>query len=301
MNYENYYKRMVSPQRSIDADDFGTAWWSLLGKIVSFGDPVSPRDMGTRELLGVRLCVEDLTRNIVVHPDRQANYRFMVAEWLWIAAGRDDVATISRFNKKVAEMSSDDGVTFRGAYGPRINPQYEYLFSCLRQKPDTRQAVASIWTPSPTPSRDIPCTLTWQLLLREGKLHGIVTMRSSDIWLGLTYDFFNFSMLTLGIAGELEVEPGSLTFNLGSSHLYDRDLDKARRVLDDPDSLKTFRSPRLPGRPPANVILDDVMGLSHLGSLPDPWYQYLTALRCEKSVDALSVLYDLGGNHATKP
>lgn len=275
---------------SVDYEDFGTVWFTLLDRIVKYGRPVSPRDQGTKELIGVRLCVEDMTQNVLVHPDRAPNYRFMVAEWLWIAAGRGDVATIARFNRNIAQFS-DNGITFRGAYGPRLNLQYEYLFSCLREKQDTRQAVASIWSENPLPSRDIPCTLTWQLLLRDGKLHGIVTMRSSDIWLGLPYDFFNFSMLTMGMAGELGAEPGSMTFNLGSSHLYDRDRDKAHQVLHHPDGLETVPSPRLPGRPPANVLLDHIdEGFGPLGPPPDPWHEYLKCLRCQTSAMALSVL-----------
>jgi thymidylate synthase len=51
-------------------------------------------------------------------------------------------------------------------------------------------------------------------------------MRSSDIWLGLPYDMFNFSMIT-GYIGLIlrqkmcrEVSMGWVTINVGSSHLY---------------------------------------------------------------------------------
>jgi thymidylate synthase len=276
---------------NVDAADFGRAWYELLDRLYHCGEPSSPRDQATRELIGVRLHVDDMTQNILLHPERALNFRFMVAEWLWIAAARNDAAFINRYNRRVAEMSSDDGVTLAGAYGPRLAPQLDYLLSTLRQKADSRQAVATIWTPNPEPSRDVPCTVSWQLLLRHGKLHAVVTMRSSDIWLGLPYDFFNFSMLTMGLAGELEVEPGSITFNLGSSHLYNRDQVGAIKVLDDPGGIDTLNSPRLPGRPPAEAIIEaSDLNYSRGFRFGDLWDTYLKVLTCQTSAMAMDIL-----------
>jgi thymidylate synthase len=277
----------------VEYDNFADSWISLLAKIIIRGKSYSPREQATLELIPAQLYVDDMRKNILVHPARNLSYRFMVAEWLWIAAGREDVASISRYNRHIANFS-DDGATFRGAYGPRLLPQVNYLLETLR-KPDSRQGVASIWTPCPGPSKDIPCTLTWQLLSRGGKLHGIVNMRSSDIWLGLPYDFFNFSMLSMGIAGELGLEPGSLTFNLGSSHLYARDLEKANEVQSAARSLDLCVSPNLPGLPPAEDILDNAdpgKGIT-LEGLRQPWATYDKVLCAETNRDALSILGDL--------
>ena len=158
------------------------------------------------------------------------------------------------------------------------------------RKPGSRQCVIQIWTPTPAPSKDIPCTLSWQLLARDGALHAVVTMRSSDIWLGMPYDFVSFSQLTNGLAGELGLVPGSLVFNLGSSHLYDRDREKAAGVLLQPSLLECVSSPRLPGQPPADEILnyDDEL-------LTAPWSIYRDALQSKTSVDALTCLKVLGG------
>ena len=266
-------------------DDFTSAWFALLKNLFDNGLPVSPRGYETHELLGVQLRVKDMTKNILVHPVRGLGYRFMLAEWLWIAAGRGDVETVARYNKHIAQFS-DNGTTFAGAYGTRILPQSEYLLEQLK-KPHSRQAVVSIWTPSPAPSKDIPCTLIWQLLARGGELHAIVTMRSSDIWLGLPYDAFNFSMLSMSVAGELGLTPGSLTFNLGSSHLYDRDREKAAAVLAAPELLSVVSSPQLPGLTPADAIL------SYDELLTAPWSIYRDALQAKTNGDVLYCLRSL--------
>ena len=271
----------------VENTNFALAWFDLLNTLYTCGKPVSPRGFETREILGVQLRVSDMTQNILVHSARALSYRFAIAEWLWIAAGREDVESIAKYNKHIAQFS-DDGVTFYGAYGKRLTPQMDYLLEQL-QKPHSRQAVASIWTPNPVPSRDIPCTLTWQLLARDGKLHAIVTMRSSDVWLGIPYDFINFSLLSMGIAGELGLVPGSLIFNLGSSHLYDRDREKAAAVLTAPELLQCVNSPRLPGLAPA----DNILNYDEL--LTSPWSIYRDALQAKTNADALFCLKELGG------
>lgn len=272
---------------SVVYNNFGRAWFDLLRKLRLNGDDVNPRDQGTTELLNAHVIVTDMRANILAHPNRALNYRFMVAEWLWIAAGRSDVATIAQWNKNIAQFS-DNGLSFNGAYGPRLAPQINWLLEQLR-KSDTRQAVASIWTPTPAPSKDIPCTLTWQVLARRGQLHAIVNMRSSDIWLGLPYDFFNFSMLTMGLAGELGLEPGSIGFNLGSSHLYNRDRVKADAVLAMPGTLRTLHTSCLPGAPPANSLLN---GWQHADIV---WKRYADALAAPTSAAAFHLLEGMGG------
>ncbi len=270
----------------VSTGNFSQAWFELLERLYEEGRPVSPRGYETHELIGVQLRVEDMTQNILVHPGRGLSYRFMIGEWLWMAAGREDVATIVRYNKQIAQFS-DDGIKFAGAYGPQMLRQIPWAMKQL-EKPGCRQAVIQIWHPTPAPSKDIPCTLSWQLLARDGRLNTIITMRSSDVWLGLVYDFFNLSQLVSGIAGELGLMTGELIFNLGSSHLYDRDRAKAGAVLLQPELLDAVMSPLLPGRPPADDILDNDEIL-----LIEPWATYRDVLRSKTQAEALMKLRTL--------
>lgn len=201
----------------------------LLGTLVYQGQRVKVRDRLTHEILNVQLRVRDARNNILQNPARNLNYKFMVAEWLWIFFGLDDVQTIAQYNS-VMRNFSDDGVILKGAYGPRLRMQWSHVIQTLRHDSQSRQAVITIWTPNPAPSLDIPCTVSMQFLIRDRLLHTIVNMRSSDVWLGLPYDFFAFSMLANSLSATLGVPIGSLTMNLGSSHLYGDDLLKTTEV-----------------------------------------------------------------------
>ena len=219
------------------------AWRRALHRVVDDGQRVSPRGQGTSELLGHLVSV-DLARAVVTAPARKLNYKFMCAEALWILAGDDALAPLTRFVKRMADFS-DDGLTLRGAYGPRLVPQLNYVVDTLTRDRDTRQAVASIWTPVPAPSKDIPCTLVVTFVIRGDRLHQHVYMRSSDLWLGLPYDMFSFSCWGIKVACLVNsrlasakyagpVGLGALTVTATSSHLYDRDRAAAEAVLKTP-------------------------------------------------------------------
>lgn len=269
--------------KQIICDSFASGWIELLDHLIGNGPFVQPRGLKNWEETCVSLRVNHSERNILVHPVRRLNYRFMVAEWIWYMRGRNDLAALTRFNPNMAKFS-DDGRTLAGAYGPRLESQWPYIYSMLLRDPDTRQAIASIWTPNPEPSLDIPCTLSLQFLRREDKLNLIVTMRSSDIWLGLPYDMFSFSQMQNAIAGELQLARGWIQFNLGSSHLYEEHEMIAREtVLADSGSYYSMDSP----------ALHDWIPPMKQTPLSMPWLIYDTIInKARSSAEALEFLHD---------
>jgi len=228
--------------KQIICTQFADGWMELLEHLCRSAF-TQPRGLRCYEEDCVAFRLVDLRNNILVHPARKMNYRFMVAEWLWVLRGRNDLASLAEYNSKMTAFS-DDGIILAGAYGPKLQTQWEYILGELRHR-DTRRAVATIWTPVPEPSKDIPCTVALQWLLRDSQLNCIVTMRSSDIWLGLPYDMFVFSQITSNLAASLQVETGWIQFNLGSSHLYEEHWHQAKDVTDNSQHGLTLRSPRL--------------------------------------------------------
>lgn len=271
---------------SIENESFGDAWYYLLYDLIRDGDGNLARGLPTRELLGVSVKVTNARNCILDHPRRNLNFKFMVAEWLWIVSGSNNLEDIARYNSKLREFS-DDGSTLAGAYGPRLIPQLLWALTALHNDGDSRQVVMSIWTPNPAPSKDIPCTLGIQLFIRKAALHGIVTMRSSDVWLGLPYDFFCFAQLLACFAGELGTRVGSLQFNLGSSHLYESNLVEAQGCLDDNTNCKTIVSPGAPEMPPRWLLVHlrdpSTKTIEMWRGLGEPWFTYAIILSSPKS------------------
>ena len=218
-------------------------WLSQLADIFANGSPRAARKLHTLDLVGSHIVVDMMTPVVTV-AERKLSYRFMAAEASWILSGSDKVSGIAPWNKNISQFS-DDGVTFFGAYGPKIQDQKQYVIRKLREDPDTRQAGLTIWRENPPQTKDVPCTIAMFFSRRGTFLDSNVFMRSSDAWLGLPYDIFNFSMVTVDICNSLNaanrmspqapaasaILPGRLHLTMASSHLYERDFAAATACL----------------------------------------------------------------------
>jgi thymidylate synthase len=214
-------------------------WRYMLRDILSKGNVYhqenrehEPRDRQTKELIGHQTHW-DMAKPVVACQRRKVGYRFMTAEAAWVLSGSNLLAPVLRYAGYLSNFS-DDGVTLSGAYGPKFVDQTRYVVGCLLKDPHSRQAVATLWRERPGDSKDIPCTIALQWLIRNGLLNCVVTMRSSDAWLGIPYDVFTFSCMSAAVAIRLRQlggrvdRLGVLTITAGSQHLYGRDWDDAK-------------------------------------------------------------------------
>lgn len=220
-----------------------SVWLDLLTKIRDNGSQVSPRGINCQEILQ-NTTIVDMKSPVVTVKRRKLGRRFLVAEAHWILSGKNDVASISPYSKEISKFSND-GRTFDGAYGPKIVDQLRYVCDTLVEDKDTRQAVISIWRENPRKSKDVPCTIACQFFIRERQgtfyLDCSDYMRSSDAWLGVVYDWFNFSMLSAYVLLSLRsrdnffwgVELGLLRLTAGSQHIYESNFQDAAGCLID--------------------------------------------------------------------
>lgn len=213
------------------------AWKAQLHDVYHRGNLVQPRGMPTRELLHKTLHF-DMNHPVITIPGRKLGYKFMAAEAWWILSGRNDVASIAPYSQAISQFS-DDGETFFGSYGVPFVDQLPYVVQALRNDPDTRQATLTFWRQSPPATKDVPCTIAIDFKLRGNMLFAQVFMRSSDNWLGVPYDAFNFTMMACRVLEELNLQRevgrryilGDCYLTAASSHLYGRDYDKAMEVM----------------------------------------------------------------------
>lgn len=221
----------------------------VVARVYHNGIEAKPRGMKVLELLAQSVSF-NMEFPLVTRRARNLGYRFAPAEAAWILSGDNRLETIKRYSPFIWEFS-DDGFFYSGAYGPRVVDQLTYVCDVLADDPDTRQAVIEVWRPNPRAGRDIPCTLTYQFVLRDGRLNCVQSMRSSDAWLGYAYDAFNASMLTGYVMlllrdrakrGLKDLKIGYHTMFVGSQHLYERNFEDAKRYLDDQASLFKTRA-----------------------------------------------------------
>lgn len=225
----------------LNASSANTTWQSIMSQLLIGGTLVSPRGIDTKELLFLERTF-DMNSPVCYHQDRKLNYAFSAAEAYFIAHGDNRTENLVPYNRNMLQFS-DDGLIFNGAYGPPFNDQLMYVVNTLCGDTMSRQAVLTIWKQNPVTSCDTRCTVALQFIIRDHCLHVKVTMRSSDVWLGIPYDFFNFTIMALRVLtlvneklklGHYPIQLGLMNWSTGSSHAYKHDLDKIARVTSRP-------------------------------------------------------------------
>jgi thymidylate synthase len=214
----------------------------ILEKILTEGIEVGPRGMKTKELSPVCMEVTNPRRRLFGHPHRKEVPIFTYIEGLWILLKEASVDRLVHYVPAMANFTHENTKFLDGAYGPAIGNQLEEVYNRLKADPDTRQAIVIINQPSihKLPTKDYPCTLSFQFLLRNNKLDMIATMRSQDAWLGLIYDTGEFQWFQEILAGWLGVDVSRYIHIDGSLHLYERDWAKAKEVIDNDSNFSIY-------------------------------------------------------------
>lgn len=223
--------------------DFNRGYFELHKYLVNNGDRESSRYGDTIELLNFKTELLNPYQRCVGGHMRNINIYFLLAEALWIWAGRRDVKFLKIFNSTMGEFS-DDGVHFHAPYGWRLRnygpdsmetytdsnkhamcglDQISHAVTMLEKNPQDRRVVLGIWNAHldlDTQSKDLPCNDLLMLKVRKGKLHSTIANRSNDLDWGLATNVFQFSFVTEIIASILGIELGTQVHNSQSLHLY---------------------------------------------------------------------------------
>ena len=225
---------------TFEADTFNQLYLSALAALLAKPPTVPSRNGLTSELQPCVLRLTDLRHRSLTLRARKKNLGLQLMEFLWIWHGDNRLAPLTSVCKRWADYS-DDGVTLHGAYGHRLRTsgewgedQIDQCIKLLKSKPDTRQAVMTIWQPEDlwAKSKDLPCNNYLHFLIRAGRLNLTVVVRSNDAWLGLPYNVFNWTQLQCVVAERIGVLPGTYTHVADSLHLYAEHRERAGVVLE---------------------------------------------------------------------
>jgi thymidylate synthase len=121
--------------------------------------------------------------------------------------------------------------------------QAEYIIEYLREFPNGRWGVATLWNPEELSGMNlVPCvhTSTWNL--DGGRLNCLLDQRSGDFPLGVPFNTTQYAILMHMIARDLGVEPGNLTHVIADAHIYDRQMEGVEFQLSYYNILKALAS-----------------------------------------------------------
>lgn len=257
--------------------DLRNGYVQLVTELLDRGSRVTSRDMGTVELTGVTVEFPDPTGVMLpAGVNRKVNARLAAVEALQLLSGTCDGELLKRASPSYADVLVRPEDVAYGAYGPRLRRQLDAVYHELRRDPGSRRAVLTIHREDDlTHDGDHPCTLSAQLLVREGRLELIVNMRSWDFWLGVPYDVFMWSQLQRSFARQLGVDVGRYVHHAGSLHVYDRNREAVGMLTQVVDGATTGEPPGVVAPPgdltdvAARLLTGDV---SEHEAAANPWY-----------------------------
>jgi thymidylate synthase len=203
-------------------------------RVMSDGEPVSPRGQWTRELVGESFRIASPWDSLPTGIGRKGlNPAVGALEALQNISGTSALEVFRRIVPASAKWDDDTPT-----YGTRLGGQLGQCVERLRDDPESRQAVALIWREWDMTGGQAHnlCTIGLQFLLRDGVVHTFAHMRSNDAWWGLCYDLFQFCQLGASVANALGTVPGDYYHSANSMHLYERHWAVAGQ-LHDPDPV----------------------------------------------------------------
>lgn len=201
-----------------------------------------------RERLGQGFILQNPRARLPFVAERDLSASYAVAELLWYLSGSDSTEWIGYYAPFWRNIS-DDGETANSAYGARVfrarhprvhgvdvvhrESQWDRIKRELKDDRDSRRAVIHIRTAADSwlADKDVPCTLSLQFFIRDDQLHAVVSMRSSDLILGIPYDVVAFTLFQELMALELGVQLGKYVHVSNSMHLYERDFGMVEKII----------------------------------------------------------------------
>lgn len=202
---------------------------------------VQRRGGSVREIPGwCQVEIADPRQRLCLLSGRGLNPWTTLCEFPWLMAGRNDIAWLLPYLPGAANFS-DDGVTWRAGYGPRMTnwdrrDQLYNVVAALARNPASRQAVISLWDPNEddpahVKSNDFPCTNWMQFMVRDGHLDMAVVMRSNDLIWGFSgVNVTNFTLLQELVAYLLGLKLGRYWHGCFNTHVYEGHYSKLREL-----------------------------------------------------------------------
>ena len=220
----------------IEEDSLDDLLNSTFSKIMRDGEEIASSKGKNSEIRNAQLVLNNPRARLSISESR-SRLISCVGEFFWYLSGSDSIEFIEYYisnYKTFIDYKEDEETPALGAYGPRVfgeQNQFKAIERLLREKPDSRRAVISIYDKNDVfreDNRDIPCTCSLQFFIRDNTLHLTTIMRSNDATKGLIHDLFSFTLIQELMWAELAkdneaLELGIYTHFVGSLHIYHED------------------------------------------------------------------------------
>lgn len=186
---------------------------------------------------------------------KKTNYRAAFDEQSWFMSGSNNVNDLPESSRFVWDKWADENGSIKQAYGKqlvneKVN-QLTYIQNELLRDIKSTRLVIDYWNPETAVSDDWalpPCHYTTVFKVQENEgnylLNAHVTMRSSDVFLGLPFNLCQYGLLMQQISEwynstakakgwnlQKDMIANTLSFTLVDAHIYSNQVDAVNKMF----------------------------------------------------------------------
>ena len=256
----NYYDLYLS-NNMLNTQEF--QYLKLLNDLIVSGDKRQSRNSITYSNFGVRMEF-DLKNNIIpALTTKKLAWKTVIKELLWFISGDTNNKNLTQQKVRIwngnssREYLDSIGLTEReeGDLGPIYGFQWRHsgaeyknchtnyhnqgvdqLMECIRQikeNPYSRRMLVCAWNPKDLKLMALPpCHVLFQWYVSsDGYLSLQLYQRSGDMFLGVPFNIFSYSVLIYMVAQVTGLKPGKFIHIIGDCHAYECHLDAIKTQL----------------------------------------------------------------------
>jgi len=244
----------------------------LTRSIVEEGEYVKPANEEGRyqRFSGVIECpIHDL--HVPVLTTKFVAWKWAFREIMWFLQGTQNVQYLHDRKVTIWDTWADENGNVGPLYGylmrnwpiesslkhehngrTRID-QVAKVVKSLRERPEARSHVVSMWRPDLEPAQAIkPCPMMLQFYRVGDRVSLIVFQRSCDMFLGVPFNLAQYAFLTHVIARQIGCHAEHMTWHGADIHVYENHVDQLYQQYEQP----VRQAPRLSFVRPLQTVRD---------------------------------------------
>jgi thymidylate synthase len=147
------------------------------------------------------------------------------------------------FEEEDVNFEGNTGKLTKTCWVEKEFDQVQRAIDMLKNNPNSRRIVVSAWHPGLLPKMALPpCHIMYVFNVQDGRLNCHLTQRSGDIALGIPFNLACYSALTMAIAQEVGLEPGTFAHTIVDAHIYENHVEGLKEQLTrEPRELPTLK------------------------------------------------------------
>ena len=214
----------------------------LLKKIMEEGTDREDRTgTGTRSIFGTQMRF-DLSKGFPLVTTKKCHLKSIIHELLWFISGSTNIKYLQENGVRIWNEWADENGDLVPVYGKqwrdfetpdgRHIDQLSNAIDMIKHNPESRRIIVCAWNPSDVDRMALPpCHTLYQFYVANGKLSCQLYQRSADMFLGVPFNIASYSLLTMMIAKECNLEYGDFVWSGGDTHIYKNHFEQVQLQL----------------------------------------------------------------------